>query len=83
MQIGELVKRLPIEFTKEYSEIPWKKIAGTRDRIAHGYETIDVEFLWIISTEELPDLVEFCNQIMTQECEDNKVVEIVDNSKEK
>jgi uncharacterized protein with HEPN domain len=34
--LGEAVKRLPADMTAKYPSIPWKQIAGTRDRISHG-----------------------------------------------
>lgn len=83
MQIGELVKHLPSDFTKAHHEIPWKGIAGMRDRIAHGYETIDVNYLWSFAKVDVPELLKFCDTILCKAREDNKVVEIVDNSKEK
>lgn len=40
-QIGELVKKLPLDFRTKYNQIPWKNIAGMRDIVVHNYETID------------------------------------------
>jgi uncharacterized protein with HEPN domain len=39
--LGEAVKRLPDELRNRHSQVPWKKIAGTRDYIAHGYDSVD------------------------------------------
>jgi len=39
LQMGELITRLDEEFTSFYPEIPWIKIRGLRNRIAHDYET--------------------------------------------
>jgi len=35
--IGEAVKHLPSEFRERYSKIPWKEIAGMRDKLIHEY----------------------------------------------
>ena len=59
-QIGELVKRLPIEFRQEYTEIPWKNIAGMRDIVVHNYETIDKLILWNVADKEINKVKEFC-----------------------
>jgi uncharacterized protein with HEPN domain len=39
------VKRLPMDFRAEHSEIPWKNIAGMCDIVVHNYETIDKTIL--------------------------------------
>lgn len=44
--LGEAVKRLPDDFRDRHPNLPWKKIAGTRDYIAHGYDSVDYEVIW-------------------------------------
>ena len=63
-QIGELVKRLPIEFRQENSEIPWKNISGMRDIVVHNYETIDKLILWNVADKEINKLKDFCVKIL-------------------
>ena len=48
--IGEAVKRLPEDLCEKYSEVPWRKIASTRDRLAHGYDEIESVILWNAAT---------------------------------
>jgi len=38
--------------------VPWRQIAGTRDRLIHGYEAVDLDVVWAIATIDLPLLVE-------------------------
>jgi len=54
--MGEATKRLSLDFRKEHSEIPWKKIAGMRDVLIHDYFGVDVKAIWNTSKEDLPDL---------------------------
>jgi uncharacterized protein with HEPN domain len=47
----------------KYPEIPWRNIAGMRDIIVHGYETIDKLILWDIVNGETQKLKDFCDVI--------------------
>ena len=51
--IGELSKRLSNEF-KERVSLPWKQIAGFRDRTAHDYYQLDLEYVWLTIQDDLP-----------------------------
>ena len=44
--VGEAVKRLSPEYRKNHLKIPWKLIAGMRDRVIHGYFDVDLEEVW-------------------------------------
>jgi uncharacterized protein with HEPN domain len=44
--IGEATKRLPSSLRDEYPTIPWRGMAGMRDRIIHGYDMVDYEIVW-------------------------------------
>lgn len=65
-QIGELVKKLPLEFRTEYNQIPWRNIAGMRDIVVHNYETIDKSILWSVANEETDKIKEFCQEILKE-----------------
>lgn len=54
--IGEAVKGLPISFRNKHTDIPWKKIAGTRDVLIHDYSGIDVDLVWKIIKNDIPKL---------------------------
>ncbi|CAD6491836.1 MAG: hypothetical protein CHKLHMKO_00204 [Candidatus Argoarchaeum ethanivorans] len=54
--IGEAVKNLPVEVKSNYSEVPWKKIAGMRDVLIHEYFGIDLELTWQVVQKDIPDL---------------------------
>lgn len=55
--IGEAVKRLPTDLREEHPQIPWKEIAGTRDRLSHGYDDLDYQVLWDAVQTDIPELL--------------------------
>ena len=63
-QIGELANGLSVEFIKEYNKIPWKQIIGMRNRIVHGYDTINFEIVWNTATESIPELRSYCEEAL-------------------
>jgi uncharacterized protein with HEPN domain len=54
--IGEAVKQLPDEIKEKYNEIPWKEMAGMRDKLIHWYFGVDLEVVWNVIREEIPRL---------------------------
>lgn len=52
--IGEASKNVPPEIKDKYPEIPWKKMYGLRNLIAHEYFGVDYEMIWEISKNNLP-----------------------------
>ncbi|MBK6863199.1 MAG: DUF86 domain-containing protein [Ideonella sp.] len=54
--IGEAVKRLSPALTAAETAVPWRQIAGTRDRLIHGYFTVDLDAVWSMVEQDLPAL---------------------------
>ena len=55
--IGEAANRIPEEEQARHTEIPWPQIVSLRNRLIHGYDSVDFDILWQIVTEDLPPLV--------------------------
>jgi uncharacterized protein with HEPN domain len=55
--IGEAVKRLSPEFRAAHPEVPWRLIAGARDKLIHFYEGVDLEEVWKMVTSDLSGLI--------------------------
>jgi len=54
--IGEASKRLSKEFRESHPDIPWDRMAGMRDRVIHGYDTVDLDVVWKTARADLPAL---------------------------
>ncbi len=54
--IGEATKNIPDEIRSKYHFIPWRDMAGMRDKIIHAYFTVDFETVWLVVKEEIPRL---------------------------
>lgn len=55
--VGEAAKGVSCELMDKYNKIPWKKLAGMRDRLIHHYFGVNFDIVWEIAREDLPDLV--------------------------
>ncbi len=62
--IGEAVKRLSLQFRAAHPEVPWKLIAGTRDKLIHFYQGVDLEEVWKTVTSDLPQLIRWIEPLV-------------------
>ena len=56
--MGEAVKKVSAETRDAHPEIPWKDIAGMRDRVVHDYFGISLEIVWDVVVNHIPALRE-------------------------
>jgi uncharacterized protein with HEPN domain len=54
--IGEAVKKLTDATKQRRPEIPWKQIAGMRDRLTHDYFGVDLALVWRVVERDLSAL---------------------------
>jgi len=54
--IGEATKNLSKDLRTNHPQIPWKGMAGVRDRLIHHYFGVNLDIVWEIVTTELPEV---------------------------
>jgi uncharacterized protein with HEPN domain len=64
--IGEAVDRLTEELKEQERQIPWTKIKGFRNIVAHDYFGVDAEEVWQIIKNNLPDLERGIDEILEE-----------------
>ena len=63
--IGEAIKNIPDDIRKNYPEIPWKDMAGMRDKVIHEYFGVKLSIVWRAVKEEIPPLKPIFEKILT------------------
>ena len=61
--IGEASKKLSSDLKQTYYEIPWKEIAGMRDKLIHDYLGVDIKVVWRTIREDIPFLEKLIKEI--------------------
>ena len=64
--VGEATKRLPMSLRDEYPDVPWREMAGMRDRIIHGYDVVDLRIVWNTVKDRIPVVRKQIQQILDE-----------------
>ena len=59
--IGEATKQIPEEIRQKYPQVPWKEMAGMRDRLIHFYFGIDYKLVWKTIKKRIPQVKPLIN----------------------
>jgi len=62
--IGEATKKIPNVIKERYTQIPWKDIAGMRDKLIHAYSEVDLKLVWKTIQQRLPELNSFIDDLL-------------------
>jgi uncharacterized protein with HEPN domain len=62
--LGEAANKVPSQVQQQLSDVPWRKIISTRNKLIHGYSTIDDELIWDIVKTDLPNLLRTLERVV-------------------
>ena len=65
--LGEAVKRLSPGFREAYPAVPWRNMAGMRDKLIHDYDGVNVKRVWQVVCTSIPDLLNQIKPLLPKE----------------
>lgn len=64
--VGEATKHIPDEIRQKYPQIPWREMAGMRDRLIHFYFGIDHKLVWTTIKERIPEVKPLIRKVVEE-----------------
>lgn len=65
--IGEAIRHIPDDLRQKYPKIPWRQIAGMRDKLIRDYLGVDLEYVWNVASSRVDELESDINRILEDE----------------
>ena len=65
--IGEAAKKVPPSVRKRHAKVPWKQMAGMRDKLIHEYFGVNYQVLWKTAQEDIPPVQRLIRKVMKEE----------------
>jgi len=68
--VGEAAKNIPEDVRKKYPDIPWRSMAGMRDKLIHAYFGVRLERVWEVVKRDIPNLKPKFERMLMEEVKD-------------
>jgi uncharacterized protein with HEPN domain len=65
--IGEATKKISADFKVKWNSIPWKNMAGMRDRLIHDYIGVNYAIVWDVMLNKIPEMQKQISEILLEE----------------
>jgi uncharacterized protein with HEPN domain len=70
--IGEATKKIPADIKEQWRDVPWRNIAGMRDKLIHDYIGINYSIVWDVIRNKLPEITPIIAQIIKRESDTDR-----------
>ncbi len=64
--IGEATKKIPADQKLKWTSIPWKNMAGMRDRLIHDYVGVNYSIVWDVVKNKIPEIAQTISTILQE-----------------
>ena len=64
--IGEATKNISANLKQQYPQLPWREMAAVRDRLIHHYFGVNIEIVWEIVQQDLPQILPQLVQLLSE-----------------
>jgi uncharacterized protein with HEPN domain len=62
--VGEAASRITAGTQQDHPQVPWRALAGMRNRLIHAYFDVNRDIVWTTATDEVPDLLIQVHEIL-------------------
>jgi uncharacterized protein with HEPN domain len=69
--IGEAARNVPEKVRAKYARIPWRDVAGMRDKLIHQYFGINMQVVWQTIHDDLPPPISALEEIVRRETDND------------